>query len=279
MEDKRLTVPLTPMSCESDYEFWEDYERRPVLKDPKSKQVEVKVITSPEVTQTKLEAPPSRKQSKSPATTPQLPVSPQPIVAPTASPSIQVAHSIQASPSLHASQSHSPEPLSPLPSESAGFPESQGVTPESSGPVKRTPTARVVDNQGSQRHAKHDDLLAENLQLQSEAVRLRTLLYEQETELSRLRVILRAPKEAHKQVQWTEPSADTQVLQTQVSAFTDLLEYYEQQTEASKQAKDRMAVELEGIRGVHNTELARVREECRSRELHTQTECERLQKE
>lgn len=269
MEDKRLMVPLTPLSCESDYEFWEDYERRPVLKASKSKPVEVKVINSPppELNQVKLEASASLKHSKSPvAVTPQVSSSPQPI-APTVSPSIQ------------ASLPRSPEPLSPLPTESAGFPQSQEVTPENTGPVKHTPTARVLDNQERQWQAKHDDLLAENQQLQLEAVRLRTLLYEQETELSRLRVLLRAPKEVHKQVQWTEPSGDTQVLQTQVAAFTDLLEYYEQQTEASKQAKDKMATELEGIRGVHNAELARVREECRSRELHTQTECERLQKE
>ena len=270
------------MSCESDYEFWEDYERRPALKAPKS-HVEVKVLNSPppEVNTSK---PISARQSKSPHPAPPLlqqPVAASPYQSAAASPPQPAAASpsqLTLSPSPQPSQPHSPKSLSPLPSELS---DSPGPEPdplkEDSGPVQRTRTPRDLDPQERQWQAKHDDLLAENQQLQSEALRLRTLVYEQETELSRLRVLLRAPKEAHKQVQWTEPSTDTQVLQTQMAAFTDLLEYYEQQTESYKQAKDKMAAELEGIRGVHNTELARIREEHRSHELQIQRECERLQ--
>lgn len=261
------------MSCESDYEFWEDYERRPALKAPKS-HVEVKVINSPPP-EANTSKPISARQSKSPR--PATPLLHQPAAASPSQPAATSPSQPTLSPSPQPSQPHSPKSVMPSDLSDSPDPELQGTLKQDSGPAQRTRTPRVLDPQERQLQAKHDDLLAENQQLQSEALRLRTLVYEQETELSRLRVLLRAPKETHKQMQWTEPSTDTQVLQTQMAAFTDLLEYYEQQTESYKQAKDKMAAELEGIRGVHNTELARIREEHRSHELHIQRECERLQ--
>ena len=259
METQSQVVP-TPLSCESDYEFWEDLERRPVLKAPKTTQVEVKILRSPppelakpEVKPTQQPLPPTAKQ-----------ISPEPPQAVSQTPTPQ---------SMVSSTSQLQSVLSPPDS-----PHSRRL--EDSIPIRpRSPTTKVSDGQERVWQAKYDALLAESKQLQVEALRCRSLLFDQETELAQLRARMRTSHEASRPTQTVITSPDTNVLETQVAAFTDLLEYYEQQTQSSKEAKDRVTAELEGIRAVHATELAQLREEFQSREQQTQAECERLQQE
>ena len=260
MERKRLVVPPTPMSSESDYEFWEDFDKRPLLKlapeaEAKGKEEALKLLADLQ---------PLKHTSRA------------------HTPAAIVADSVP--------ESHPPPKLTTVePVLQTSIPDTENATPAShrslsppSEPVVEEVPEKQEPAETKAWQSKLDSMLTEVSAAKNEASRLQTIVFEQEMMITRLRGELRdahgtpVPRTARKVDRMIDPETDTKVLQSQIEAFNDLLEYYQKQADDYKKANSTLASELSVIHSKYTLELNKLKDSIRDKEEKLTSERDKL---